>query len=50
MISVVIPCFNTDAILFEECIKSVTQQTYTDIEILVIDDGSEKKNLDKLKK
>lgn len=39
MISIIIPVYNTEAYL-DKCIESVTAQTYTDIEIILVDDGS----------
>lgn len=39
MISVIIPVYNTPALL-HECLESVFEQTYKDIEVLVVDDGS----------
>ncbi len=39
MVSVIIPVYNTEPFL-EECLKSVTSQTYEDLEIIVINDGS----------
>lgn len=39
MISVCIPVYNTED-LIERCIKSVLAQTYTDYEIIVLNDGS----------
>lgn len=38
-VTVVIPCFNHGAYL-QEAVESVLRQTYTDIEIIVADDGS----------
>lgn len=38
-ISVVIPVYNTELYL-EEAIRSIMEQTFTDIEIIIIDDGS----------
>ena len=38
-ISVVIPVYNTEKYI-ENCIESVLNQTYNEIEILVINDGS----------
>lgn len=39
LVSVVVPVFNREAIL-AETIKSVLRQTYSDIELLLVDDGS----------
>lgn len=39
MVSVIIPCYNAERWI-KECLISVINQTYSDIEILVIDDGS----------
>ena len=41
LISVVVPVYNTGHYLYK-CINSLTSQTYTNIEILLIDDGSDK--------
>ena len=38
-ISVIIPVYNTEKYL-KECVESVLAQTYTDLEILLIDDGA----------
>ncbi len=39
MISVIVPVYNVEAYL-PACLDSVIRQTYTDLEILVVDDGS----------
>ncbi len=39
-ISIIIPVYNNEAYI-ERCLESLTGQTYNDIEIVVIDDGSE---------
>lgn len=38
-ISVIIPVYNVEAYL-EQCVQSVRSQTYTDMEILLVDDGA----------
>ena len=39
LVSIVIPAYNVGRYI-EECILSVVNQTYTHIEILVVNDGS----------
>ena len=39
MISVIVPVYNVDKYL-ERCILSIVQQTYRNLEIILIDDGS----------
>lgn len=39
MISVIIPVYNTEKYI-KRCLDSVTHQTYSDLEILIVDDGS----------
>ena len=39
MISVIVPVYNVEAYL-EECLDSLKNQTYTDIEVILVNDGS----------
>ena len=39
MISVIVPVYNTEKYL-DQCVQSILSQTYTDFELLLIDDGS----------
>ena len=43
MISVIIPVYNVENYL-EECLKSVQNQTYTNIEVILVNDGSTDKS------
>ena len=45
-ISIIVPVFNTEKQL-DRCIKSLINQTYEKIEIILIDDGSTDKSLDR---
>ena len=45
MISVIVPVYNTEKYL-TDCIESILSQTYQDIEVLLIDDGSQDKSGD----
>ena len=39
MLSIIVPVFNSEAYL-PKCIESIMHQTYTDFEVIVVDDGS----------
>lgn len=46
MLSVVIPVYNSEETI-SRCLKSVLEQTYKDLEIIIIDDGSTDKSFEK---
>lgn len=48
LLTIVIPCYNV-ASYIEECLKSVLEQTYTNIQILTVNDGSTDDTLEYLK-
>ena len=48
LISIVTPYYNTKRELFDACIESVNRQTYSNIEWIIVDDGSEKEYADYL--
>lgn len=49
LVSIIIPCFNSEDFI-SECINSILDQDYTNIEIIVIDDGSTDHTVNQLKK
>lgn len=41
MISVIVPVYNTKTEYLDKCVDSILNQTYRDIQLLLVDDGSE---------
>ena len=39
MISIIVPVYNVEPYL-DQCVRSIIEQTYTDLEIILVDDGS----------
>ncbi|MEN8282230.1 glycosyltransferase family 2 protein [Acinetobacter gerneri] len=48
LVSVIIPCYN-HAQFIQDCIQSVIDQTYANIELIIIDDGSRDQSVEKIK-
>lgn len=47
LVSIVIPCYNHENFV-QECIQSVIDQTYQNIELIIIDDGSKDSSVKKI--
>ncbi|WP_333640911.1 glycosyltransferase [Acinetobacter johnsonii] len=47
LVSVVIPCYNHENFV-QDCIQSVINQTYYNIELIIIDDGSKDSSVEKI--
>lgn len=47
LVSVVIPCYNHEQFV-QDCIQSVIDQTYENIELIIIDDGSKDNSIQKI--
>ena len=48
LVSILIPCYNA-ALWIKQAVESALQQTYSNIEIIIVDDGSCDKSLEILK-
>lgn len=46
LISIIVPIYNTQRQLVEDCIDSIINQTYSKLEIIIVDDGSEEQTAD----
>lgn len=49
LVSIIIPVYNSEEYI-EKCLKSVDSQTYSNIEVIIINDGSIDKSLEVIKK
>ena len=47
LVSIIIPCYNHENFV-QDCIQSVINQTYQNIELIIIDDGSKDSSLEKI--
>ena len=45
LISIIVPVYNTQSYL-EKCLNSIAEQTYQNLEIILVDDGSTDHSLD----
>lgn len=48
LVSIVVPCYNHE-VYIKDCIQSIIQQTYENIELIIIDDGSSDTSFSKIK-
>lgn len=47
-VSIIIPAYNTPILLFENCIESIINQTFSDFELIIVDDGSAEEFAEKI--
>ena len=39
LVSIIVPCHNTKEMLLYDCLYSLHEQSYSNLEIIVVDDG-----------
>ena len=49
MVSLIVPCYNSESYI-ERCIESILNQTYKEVELIIINDGSNDATEEKLDK
>lgn len=47
LVSIILPCYNHE-LYVQDCIKSIIEQSYQNIELIIIDDGSQDKSVIKI--
>lgn len=47
MVSLIVPCYNSESYI-ERCIESILNQTYKEVELIIINDGSNDATEEKL--
>ena len=40
-VSIIIPCYNVNNVLIKRCLSSINSQTFSDFEVIIVDDGSD---------
>ena len=48
LVSVIVPCYNHQEYI-GDCISSILEQTYSNIELIIIDDGSKDLSVEKIR-
>ena len=48
--SIIVPCYNLEESIFNRCIESILAQSWSDFEVIVIDDGSKPEHADGIRR